>query len=451
MRFIDIILKKRDGFELNEDEIKFFINSIKNREVPDYQVSSLLMAIYFNGMSFKETSILTKEMANSGKICDLSFLNLPSVDKHSTGGVGDKISIILAPLVASFDIIVPMMSGRGLGHTGGTLDKLESIPGFNVFFDINGFYELLKKNKVAMIGQTEDIAPADKYLYALRDSTGTVESIPLITSSIMSKKIAEGTKNLVIDLKVGKGAFMKDIESSRKLGEFLIETGRLNNIKTVCILTNMDEPLGYTIGNSLEIIESIEILKGNFYANDVVEITLELSAHMLHLAKGIEVNKAKDLCYENLKNGKALQRFCDIVKAQNGDQNIIMNYEVFKKPKYSKDIYFLDIKKDFNIKEINNINFNQNSSIESIDSYKIGLFSCILGAGRTKKEDKIDPSAGIVFYKKTGDLVSEDDKIMTLFSDSEEKINDVKNKLKDAIIFSNNKPEKRKLIIEKLL
>lgn len=448
MRFLDLIIKKRNGEELNEEEIKYFINSIINKDVPDYQVSSLLMAIYFNGMSFKETSILTREMANSGTICDLSFINIPSVDKHSTGGVGDKISIILAPLIASFDIIVPMMSGRGLGHTGGTLDKLESIPGFNVYYKKDDFYNLLKNNKVAMIGQTEDIAPADKYLYALRDATGTVESIPLITSSIMSKKIAEGTKNLVIDLKVGKGAFMKDIKKARELGKFLIETGKLNGVNTICILTDMNEPLGYAIGNSLEVIESIEIMKGNFYATDVLELTLELGAYMLYLTKKISIDIAKEMCLENLKNGKALQKFKEIIIKQNGNSHVIDDYNLFKKSKYKKDIYISDI---LNQKENISIKKDKKIYIESLDAYKLGIFSCLLGAGRTKKEDKIDHSAGILLYKKRGDEIKPDEKLLTIFSDDESKIEEVKNNLIEAIKLCNNKPKKNNLILDKLI
>jgi len=445
MRFLDLIIKKRDGFELNEDEIKYFVSSILKKEVPDYQVSSFLMAVFFKGMSFKETSILTREMAFSGEVCDLSFLNYPTVDKHSTGGVGDKISIILAPLIASCDVSVPMMSGRGLGHTGGTLDKLESIPGFNVFADKETYYRLLKENLVAMIGQTENIAPADKYLYALRDATATVESIPLITSSIMSKKIAEGTKNLVIDLKVGKGAFMKNKEDAINLGRSLIETGKLNGVNTMCVLTNMDEPLGYAIGNSLEVIECIEVMKGNFEAKDIVDLTITLGSYMLNISKNIDIDEAKNLCIKNLRNGKALDKFKSLISSQNGDIKIIDDYKKFKQPKYSVDLYFEDLIFE---EEKNKFEKEESFYIKSIDAYIVGISATILGAGRTKKEDIVDHSAGILFYKKKGDRISRKEIILTLFSDEKEKINIVKNYIKKAFTFSLEKPKDFDLIID---
>ena len=445
MRFLDIISKKRDGYKLTEEELDFFIRSVSDKNVPDYQISSFLMAVFFRGMDFEETAYLTKIMAESGLICELGFLNKPTVDKHSTGGVGDKISIVLAPLMASFDVAIPMMSGRGLGHTGGTLDKLESIPGFDVFADTQRYYELLKLNNFAMIGQTENIAPADKYLYALRDATGTVESIPLITSSIMSKKIAEGTKNLVIDLKVGKGAFMKTLENAKKLGRFLIETGKLNNVRTMCLLTDMNEPLGFTVGNSLEIMECADIMKGDFSAADIVDLTCELSAHMLRLSKDIPVNEGREMCRENLKNGKALDYFRKCVLDQKGDAGVIDDYKKFKQPQHSLTL----AAKDF-FRANDEYREQEKAYIASIDAYHIGLLSTALGAGRNRKEDVIDPSAGIYFHKKKGDVLIPDDKVVTLYSDSRKALDSVAKDITGVFAFSPVKPEEHTIVIDQI-
>lgn len=465
MRFLDIIRKKRDGEKLNEKELEFFIKSINSNEVPDYQISALLMAIFFKGMDFTETAILTKYMIESGIKADLSFLNVPTADKHSTGGVGDKISIVLAPLVASCNVAVGMMSGRALGHTGGTLDKLEAIPGFNVNLNLDEYYSLLKKSNVAMIGQTKEIAIADKYLYAMRDATATVESIPLITSSIMSKKIAEGTKNLVIDLKVGKGAFIKNIEDGETLGKYMIEVGKQNGVNTRCILTDMNNPLGYQIGNALEIIECIDILKGDYKAYDAYELILILSAHMVSMAKNISLIEAEKMVKNSLKSGKALDKFKEMVKNQGGNPSIIDDYSLFGKAKFSKTATLEDIIKlnpeiynntknnhsnvDKNIIQ-NKSNLEEEFYIEEIDAFQFGLASTIAGAGRSKKEDKVSAQAGITLHKKHGDKINFSEKLFTIYADEKEKL-DAGFELACKSYKFSNKAVKRKNLIIKIL
>lgn len=448
MRFLDIIRKKRDGQKLNEKEIKFFVESINSADVPDYQIAALLMAIFFKGMDFDETSILTREMINSGIKADLSFLNVPTADKHSTGGVGDKISIVLAPVVASCGVAVGMMSGRALGHTGGTLDKLESIPGFNVNLTLDEYYNILKKSYVAMIGQTKEIAVADKYLYSMRDATATVESIPLITSSIMSKKIAEGTKNLVIDLKIGKGAFIKNVKDGETLGKYMIEVGKQNGVNTKCVLTDMNNPLGYQVGNALEIMECIDILKGDYKAYDVYELIVILSSYMVSMAKKISLKESETMVKTSLKSGKALQKFKEMVENQGGNSKIINDYSLFGKAKYNKTATLKDI---INLNpEINNNEFmSQNYLyIKEIDAFQFGLASTISGAGRSKKEDKVSPHAGITLYKKQSDKVSLDDKIFTIFSDDEKKLNSAFELACESYKLSKNQVKKQDLIIK---
>ncbi len=440
MRFLDVIMNKRLGKKLSHEEIDFFIKGIEEKSIPDYQVSSFLMAVFFQGMAFDETAYLTKKMVESGVKADLSFTDLPTADKHSTGGVGDKISIILAPVVAACGVPVGMMSGRGLGHTGGTLDKLEAIPGFSVDYDLEHYYKLVKENNVAMIGQTKQVAVADKYLYSMRDATATVESIPLISSSIMSKKIAEGTNNLVIDLKVGKGAFMKKTEDAKKLGKFMIEVGKQNGVNTRCLLTNMDEPLGFAIGNSNEIIECINILKGEVDIPDVYNLTIELSAHMVALSKNISVKDARKECVDVLENGKALEKFKDMVKAQGGDPRVVNDYSLFKIARYSKDVKLSDI----------DSSINYGVYIESIDAYKVGVASTITGAGRNKKEDSVSHCSGIQLLKKKGDKVNPNDVLCTIFSEDEDKLENSFKILKEGYSFSSNQPDEMTLIYEVL-
>jgi len=399
MNIIDIIVKKKNAEELTKEELEFAINGYLNNEIKDYQISSLLMAIVINGMSLEETINLTEIMINSGEVIDLG---IDVVDKHSTGGVGDKTTLILAPLVASVGVKVAKMSGRGLGHTGGTIDKLESIKGFNVSLTKEEFMNQVNEIGVSVISQTGNIAPADKKLYALRDVTGTTESIPLIASSIMSKKIASGAKNIVIDVKVGNGALMKDIESAKELALTMIEIGKRYDRKVVCVLTNMDIPLGHNIGNGLEVIESIECLKGNG-PKDLEELVLELGSIMVSLDKKIAKEDAYLELKDNLYNNKAYLKFEELVKYQNGDIN---NIDVSDK--------------------LISIKSSKEGFINSIDTLKLGEIVKNIGGGRINKEDSIDYGVGITVTKKVGQLIFENEEIAKIFlRDKDVKVNDI--------------------------
>ena len=393
MRMYDIIEKKKNKLSLTKEEIEFFVNGYVFNEIPDYQVSSLLMAIVLNGMDDLEVANLTLAMANSG---DKLNLNFNTVDKHSTGGVGDKTTLIVTPIVACLDCKVAKMSGKGLGYTGGTIDKLESIPGFKVQLDNKEFVNQINNINLAIISQTENIAPADKKIYALRDVTATVESIPLIASSIMSKKIASGSKNLVLDIKVGSGAFMKDVDSAKKLGETMVSIGKIASINTVAILSNMNEPLGNNIGNNLEVLEAIEVLKGNG-PKDLIDISIELASHMVSITKGIDYIAAKEKVIEVLNNGTALNKFYDLIKYQGGDISKLSHNSKYEYKIYSKI----------------------NGYITKMDTAKIGKISSMLGAGRIKKDDTIDYAAGIVLNKKINDYVNINDLLATLYTDKE--------------------------------
>lgn len=399
MNIIDIIVKKKNDEELTKKELEFAINGYLNNEIKDYQISSLLMAIVINGMSLEETINLTDIMINSGEVIDLG---IDVVDKHSTGGVGDKTTLILAPLVASVGVKVAKMSGRGLGHTGGTIDKLESIKGFNVSLTKEEFMNQVKEIGVSVISQTGNIAPADKKLYALRDVTGTTESIPLIASSIMSKKIASGAKNIVIDVKVGNGALMKDIESAKELALTMIEIGKRYDRKVVCVLTNMDIPLGHNIGNGLEVIESIECLKGNG-PKDLEELVLELGSIMVSLDKKISKEDAYLELKDNLYNNKAYLKFEELVKNQDGDIN---NIDVSDK--------------------IISIKSSKEGFINSIDTLRLGEIVKNIGGGRISKEDSIDYGVGISVSKKVGQLIFENEEIAKVYlRDKDVKVNDI--------------------------
>ncbi len=403
MNIIDIIDKKRKNIELSKEEIQFFIDGIINNTIKDYQTSALLMAITINGMSDSETINLTDSMLNSGDRIDLSSIGNIVVDKHSTGGVGDKTTLIVAPLVASLGISVAKMSGRGLGHTGGTIDKLESIEGFNTSMTLKDFIKQVKKINIALVGQMTDLAYADKILYSIRDVTGTVESIPLIASSIMSKKLASGADKIVIDVKVGKGALMKDVESATKLANLMIKIGTNYNKKVTCVLSNMEQPLGYAIGNSLEVKEAISILKGSKEPKDLYDLIVKLSSLMVSLGKDINQNEAKKLVKENLENGKAYEKFLEFVKAQKGDINKIK-----------------DDCKVFSIKS------PSTGFIKSIDAYKLAEAVRSLGAGRYKKEDIIDYEVGIVLNKKKGDFILKDEELLKIYYKNKDlRINDV--------------------------
>ena len=431
MTILDIIEKKRDKKELEKEEIEFFVNGYTKGEITDYQASALVMAIYINGMTYEETTNLTLSMAHSGEILDLSKLCKTIVDKHSTGGVGDKVSLILLPLVASFGVPVAKMSGRGLGFTGGTVDKLESIPGYKTDIDINKFVQNVENIGISMISQTLNLAPADKKLYSLRDSIACVESIPLIASSIMSKKIASGADKIVLDVTVGSGAFMKDLKSAEKLAKEMIEIGKLAKRETVAVITNMDEPLGRSVGNSLEVKEAIEALRGNIL-EDVKQVVLTLGSYMLKLS-GVEedLETAKKILEENLNNGKAYKKFLELVKNQGGDITYIEDIDNLEETKYIEPIYS-----------------EKTGYIYNINAKEIGKLACYLGAGRVTKEDKIDKSVGIELLKKVGDKVSKDEVIAYLHINKPEQLEIAKEKIKEIIKIRKEKQEKLKTIIK---
>ena len=431
MNILNIIEKKRDKKELTKEEIEYFIKGYTSGEIADYQAAALIMAIYLNGMTNNETTNLTIAMANSGERLDLSNLNKIIVDKHSTGGVGDKVSIILLPLVASLGIPVAKMSGRGLGFTGGTVDKLESIPGYKTGVDIQEFIKNVKEIDISMISQTLNLAPADKKIYSLRDSISCVESIPLIASSIMSKKIASGAQKIVLDVTVGSGAFMKNKDRAEKLAHEMIGIGKLANRETVCVLTNMDEPLGYAIGNSLEVIEAINFLRGNM-PKDLQDVVLELGAYMLKLAgEGEVIQKNKLKLLENIKNGKAYEKFKQLVEKQGGDISYINDINKFEKASYIKKVYS-----------------TKSGYINSMNAKEIGKVVCELGAGRIKKEDNIDSRVGIILNKKVSDRVEENDELLTIYAKSENDLERAENELKNIIEISENKVEKLDMILE---
>lgn len=416
MNILEIIENKRDKKELTKEEIEYFIKGYTKGEVADYQAAALVMAIFLNGMTKQETTNLTIAMANSGEVLDLSKLNKTIVDKHSTGGVGDKVSICLLPLVASLGVSVAKMSGRGLGFTGGTVDKMQSIPGYKTEIDMNSFVKNVENIGISMISQTMNLAPADKKLYALRDSISCVESIPLIASSIMSKKIASGAEKIVIDVTVGKGAFMKNMQDAEKLANEMIEIGKLANRETVCILTNMNEPLGYAVGNNLEVIEAIEFLKGKM-PEDLKEVVLELGAYMIKLAglgDNLEENKLKML--ENISNGKAFNKFTEMVKNQGGDISYLDNTNKFEKAKY-----------------IEPIKAEKSGYIQEINAEEVGKIACNLGAGRIRKEDKIDYAVGIKLCKKVSEKISKGDDLAYIYSNDIERLQIARQKLKNII------------------
>ena len=404
MDIIDIIAKKRDGKELETDEINYFINNYTSGRIEDYQASALVMAIYINGMNYREIKDMTMAMANSGDILDLSELGRNVVDKHSTGGVGDKVTIILAPLIASLGIPVAKMSGRGLGFTGGTADKIESIPGYNTEISEKEFINNVKNIGISLITQTLNLAPADKKIYALRDTIACTESIPLIASSIMSKKIASGANKIVLDVTCGYGAFMKDIKSAKELSDTMIKIGTLAERETVCIITNMNEPLGFAVGNSLEIIEAIEFLNGKM-PEDLKEVVLELGAYMVKLAgKGENIETNKEILLENIRNGKAYNKFIELVQNQGGNIDYIKDVKKFEKAKVEKEVASIS-----------------EGYIQEINAEEVGKIACNLGAGRKTKKDKIELNVGLILNKKTGDYVKIGDMLVTFYASDEEK------------------------------
>lgn len=433
MNILEIIEKKREKKELKKDEIEYFINGYVDGKIADYQAAALVMAIFLNGMTKQETTDLTIAMANSGEILDLSKLNKIIVDKHSTGGVGDKVSICLLPLVASLGVPVAKMSGRGLGFTGGTVDKMESIPGYKTSIDIDKFIENVQNIGISMISQTLNLAPADKKLYALRDSISCVESIPLIASSIMSKKIASGAEKIVLDVTVGKGAFMKNIEDAEKLANEMIEIGKLANREVVCVLTSMDEPLGKAVGNNLEVKEAIHFLKGDM-PQDLKEVVLELGAYMIKLAglgENLEENKKQML--ENIQNGKAFNKLKQMVQNQGGDISYLENTDKFEKAQFTEEILA-----------------SQNGYIQEINAEEIGKVACNLGAGRIKKEDNIDYAVGIELDKKVGTKVQKGEILGKIHANDTTKLEIAKKQLNDIIKISPEYCKKIQTIIEKI-
>ncbi|PHO07939.1 pyrimidine-nucleoside phosphorylase [Thermoanaerobacterium thermosaccharolyticum] len=429
MRMYDLIMKKRDGGTFTKDEIDFIISSYTKDYIPDYQMSALLMAIYFNGMTNEETAHMTMAMAYSGDVLDLSEIKGIKVDKHSTGGVADTTTLVLAPLVAACGAPVAKMSGRGLGHTGGTIDKLESIPGMRVELSEREFIDNVNKHGIAVVGQSSNLTPADKKLYALRDVTATVDSIPLIASSIMSKKIASGADGIVLDVKVGRGAFMKDIESAKKLANLMVEIGNSVGRKTVAHVTNMDEPLGLAIGNSLEVVEAIDVLKGNG-SKDLLDVCMVLGADMLTIA-GVakDTDEAKEMLKEALTSGKALDKFKEFISAQGGDARIVDDISLLPQAKYveswcaEEDLY-----------------------IKDLYALDLGLIAMKLGAGRSTKEDSIDLSVGIMLGGKIGDIVRKGDPIATIYANDRDKLEWALNEIKKFIIITDEYVERPQLI-----
>ena len=429
MNILEIIAKKRDKKVLSKEEIDFFVKNYTNGNITDYQAAALIMAIYINGMNYEETTSFTLAMAHSGEVLDLSELGMV-VDKHSTGGIGDKITLILMPLIASLGIPSAKMSGRGLGFTGGTVDKLESIPGYNTNIDISEFINNVKNIGISLMGQTLNLAPADKKIYALRDTISCVESIPLIASSIMSKKIAAGAEKIVLEVTVGSGAFMKNIEDATKLSETMIGIGNLADKETICILTNMNQPIGYSIGNSLEVIEAVEALNGNMQ-DDVKDIILSLGSYMMKLAgKGDDIEQNKKMIMENINNKKALNKFKELIKNQGGDVSYIEDTSKFEKAKY-----IIPIKSE------------KMGYIKSMDNEKIGYISSSLGAGRLKKEDKINDKVGIIINKKIGDRVNVGDVLGFIHSDDIEVGNNAVKEMQNCYEFSDEYVEKQKHIL----
>lgn len=429
MNIIDIISKKRDGKELSEEEINFFITEYTNNRIEDYQAAALIMAIYIKGMNYRETKDLTMAMANSGDILDLSKLGNNVVDKHSTGGVGDKVTLILAPLIASLGIPVAKMSGRGLGFTGGTADKIESIPGYNTEVSEKQFIENVEKIGISLITQTLNLAPADKKIYALRDTIACTESIPLIASSIMSKKIASGANKIVLDVTCGYGAFMKNRKQAEELSKTMIEIGKLAGRETVCIVTDMNEPLGYAVGNNLEVIEAIEFLKGDM-PSDLKEVVIELGAYMIKLAgKGDNIEENKQKLLENIKNGKAYDKFIELVKNQGGDISYIEDTEKFEKAPIIKEVIS-----------------NKEGNIQEINAKTIGEISCALGAGRQTKTDKIDLSVGIILNKKVGDYVKIGDIVATVYANDQEKANKAEEEILNTYKIGKEKEDKQTIL-----
>lgn len=428
MRAYDLIDKKKHGEALTEDEIRFMVQGFVSGEIPDYQMASMLMAIYFQGMNEEEMTYLTLDMARSGDMVDLSAIEGIKVDKHSTGGVGDKTTLVIGPIVAALGVKVAKMSGRGLGHTGGTIDKMEAIPGLQTSIAKEQFFDIVNKIGIAVIGQSGNIVPADKKLYALRDVTATVDSIPLIASSIMSKKIAAGSDGIVLDVKTGSGAFMTTLDDSITLAKEMVSIGVGAGRRCCALITDMDVPLGYAIGNSLEVIEAVNTLN-NQGPDDLTQVCLWLAAHMLHMADMGEVEHCYQMAKGVLEDGSGLKVLADMVEAQGGDPRYIIDTDCFEQSKYSYEVLA-----------------EQGGFISHIDTQACGIASVILGAGRSKKEDLIDYTAGILLKKKYGDSVQRGDVLAVLYSNDQALFDEAANKIINAYEIGSQIAEEKKLI-----
>lgn len=434
MRAVDIIRKKRDGSELAREELDFLISGYTRDEIPDYQMSAWLMAVVLRGMSRSETAALTEAMLHSGEVLDLSALPGRKVDKHSTGGVGDKTSLILAPVVAAGGVRVPMISGRGLGHTGGTLDKLESIPGFNVNLSLADFRRILEACGAALIGQTAEIAPADKKVYALRDVTCTVDSPYLICASIMSKKLAEGIDALVLDVKTGSGAFMKKEEEAISLAELLVKTGNRVGKKTVALITDMDQPLGRNVGNALEVAECVEVLRGSG-PQDLRTLSVELSAWMFFLSdRAATVPDGRRLAEELIANGRGLEKFREIIRLQGGDPAIVDDPQRLPRSRHTVDLIS-----------------HSSGYVEGIACEQVGIAGILLGGGRERKEDPIDPAVGMRFHKKIGDAVSVGEPLLTVHYNSDTRLAEACDMLRHAFRFVDAAPRAAAPIVRRVI
>lgn len=424
MRIVDIIDKKKQGQELTKEEINYFISSLEDGSMPDYQTSAWLMAVWFRGMSDDETANLTEAMINSGDVIHFGELSKKIVDKHSTGGVGDKVTITLIPLLAAAGVPIAKLSGKGLGHTGGTIDKLESIPGFSTSLSVEELHKQVEKIGVAIGQQTQNLTPADGKLYALRDVTATIDAMPLIASSVVSKKIASGADNIILDVKFGSGAFMKTSEEAVKLAELMVKIGHKLNKSITAVVTSMEEPLGRAVGNSLEIIESLEFLKGNIVTGDIAELTYDFGVlALMQIGKFIDEETAKSYLKELIHSGKAVEKFKELIIAQGGNADIIEDYNLMPQAKYKEEI-----------------KASQEGYVKKIDAYKIAYGCKLLGAGREKKTDTIDYSVGVYLNKKTGEKVAVGDVLYTIYSNDETKTLNCRKYCDEAFDITEEKP-----------
>ena len=431
MRTVDLIHRKRDGEELSVEEIAYLVDGYTSGTIPDYQMSSFLMAVFFAGMTDREVSALTERMVQSGETVDLSSIPGMKVDKHSTGGVGDKTSLIAAPIAAAAGVVVPMISGRALGHTGGTLDKLESIPGFRTNLTIEEFKAQLAEHKLAFMGQTPEVAPADGKLYSLRDATATVESIPLIASSIMSKKLAEGLDALVLDVKVGAGAFMKRQVDARRLAQMMVGIGRRMNKRVQALITDMNQPLGFAIGNALEVMEVSQTLQ-NVGPTDLTRLSLELAARMIYLGKVTPtLEEAREMAQRKLLDGSGYRKFKDVITAQSGNPQVLDRFELLPNATGAREIAS-----------------PRAGYVSAIDAEYIGQASAMIGAGRDMKEDSIDPAVGVILEVKSGQKVDAGGVLCRLYYTSDEHIEEAAQLVEDAFRISSTPPEERELILE---